>query len=604
MKTRSFVSGICILALLFLVGCGAGREFKGSTPVTVPDLREHIQTLASDEFEGRKSGERGNEKAAGYISSLFEQFGLKPGMPGGTYRQEFTFIARMTPDASSKLTVSSGGKTDEFVMEKDIRPYSFTADTSVSGPMLFAGYGITDSAKTHDEYAGVDAKGKIVIVFRNSYDGNDPHSPLADYATVRSKAFNAREHGAAGLIIVTGPVDDSAAGLAGFSQDRTFGTSGIALMTMRWTAFDRILASQKITSADLQKRLNETKKPGSFDLAGCTGTMQTRVNKIPGSTANIVGYIEGSDSVLKKEYVVIGAHFDHLGYGGEGSGSLAPDTVAIHHGADDNASGTSGLLELAQYFATQQQPLRRSLVFVAFSGEELGVLGSNYYVQHPPFPLQQTIAMINMDMIGRMRDSVVVVDGMGTSPKFEDLLRRSNTDSSIILKLKPDGYGPSDHASFYSKDIPVISFFTNIHSDYHKPSDTWDKIQYDDMEKVLGVASRVASELASADERPVFTKVQQTTPMRTGMRASLGIVPDYAEETAGLKISGTRAGSAAEKAGLLAGDIIIKMGGKDVKSIYDLTFLLGEFKPGDQIAIIVKRGTEEVTLQAVLDARK
>jgi hypothetical protein len=243
-------------------------------------------------------------------------------------------------------------------------------------------------------------------------------------------------------------------------------------------------------------------------------------------------------------------------------------------------------------------------VFAAFSGEELGVLGSNYYVQHPPFPLEQTVTMINMDMIGRMKESTLVVEGMGTSPKFEDLLKRNNHDSTLILKLKPDGYGPSDHASFYSKDIPVVFFFTNLHGDYHKPSDTWEKIRYDEMERVVGLVSRVATDLADATERPQFTKVQQTAPMTGGMRASLGIVPDYAEDTPGLKISGTRTGSAAEKAGLLAGDIIIKMGGKDVKSIYDLTFLLGEFKPGDHIAIVVKRGSEEVTLQAVLDSRK
>jgi aminopeptidase YwaD len=593
-----------VVALMLVIGCGTSKEFQGSPGIAVSDLREHVRTLASEEFEGRKSGERGNEQAARYISSLFRQFGLQPGLPAGSYDQEFSFISRMSPDASTQLQVTTSAGANTFLLEKDIRPYSFTADTLVSGPLVFAGYGITDSGRTHDDYEGLDVKGKIVVVFRNSPDGTDPHSPFANYATIRVKAFNAREHGAAGLIIVTGPLDDSTAGLANFSQDRTFGSSGIALISMRWTVLDRILVPSGRTSKELQQQLNESKKPASFDIPGTTGTLQTKVNKIPGTTANVIGYLEGSDSVLKKEYVVLGAHFDHLGYGGDGSGSLLPDTTAIHFGADDNASGSSGLLELAQYFASQGHHPRRTLVFAAFSGEELGVLGSNYYVQHPPFPLEQTVAMINMDMIGRMKESTLVVEGMGTSPKFEDLLKRNNHDSTLILKLKPDGYGPSDHASFYSKNIPVVFFFTNLHGDYHKPSDTWDKIRYDEMERVVGLVSRVTTDLADATERPQFTKVQQTAPMTGGMRASLGIVPDYAEDTPGLKISGTRTGSAAEKAGLLAGDIIIKMGGKDVKSIYDLTFLLGEFKPGDHIAIVVKRGSEEVTLQAVLDSRK
>jgi hypothetical protein len=294
--------------------------------------------------------------------------------------------------------------------------------------------------------------------------------------------------------------------------------------------------------------------------------------------------------------------------GGEGSGSLRPDTVAIHHGADDNASGTAGLMEVAQYLAAHRGRLKRSVVFTSFSGEELGVIGSEFYVQHPSLPLDRTVAMLNMDMIGRLKDSLLVVEGMGTSPSFEQLVRSENSDS-LQLRLKPDGYGPSDHASFYGKDLPVMFFFTNLHSDYHRPSDTWEKINYAGEEKVVKLVDRVAEELLNAPERPKFTKVLAASSMgtggdRQGVRVSLGVVPDYAEEVAGMKISGTRAGSAAEKAGLKGGDILISFGGKSVKNIYDFTYLLGEYKPGDVVKIIVKRGTEEVTLSATLEARK
>ncbi|MBI4811328.1 MAG: M28 family peptidase [Ignavibacteriales bacterium] len=340
---------------------------------------------------------------------------------------------------------------------------------------------------------------------------------------------------------------------------------------------------------------------------GSVISVRTEIEKITARSANVVGLIPGTDSSLNKEYLIIGAHFDHIGMGGEGSGSLKPDTLAPHHGADDNASGTAGLLELAQYFSAQRHMLKRSLLFIAFTGEELGVLGSDYYVKHPFMTLDKTIAMINMDMIGRMKDSILVVEGMGTSPKFEEIVKRHNIDS-LTLRLKPDGFGPSDQASFYKKDIPVIFFFTNLHSDYHKPSDTWDKINYSGEDKVVRLAARVISDLARDDQRPVFTKAA-STPMgmggdRQGARVSLGIIPDFAGDTPGMKISGTRPGSPAEKAGLKADDIIIKFGGKEVKNIYDFTYLLGQFKPGDEVEISVKRGSEEITLKATLAAKQ
>lgn len=318
---------------------------------------------------------------------------------------------------------------------------------------------------------------------------------------------------------------------------------------------------------------------------------------------NVVGIIPGSDPILKDEYIVIGAHFDHLGMGG--AGSLTPDTVAVHHGADDNASGTAGLLEAAEYLSWNRDSLRRSVLIASFSGEELGLLGSNYLVNHPVVPLRSMKVMINMDMVGRMSESKLVVEGIGTSPGFDSLLNALNADSLFDLSLKPDGYGPSDHASFYSKDIPVLFFFTNMHPDYHKPSDTWEKINYDGETQVINYVLDIVRELDRAPSAPAFVKVASSAGEgdRRPMRVTMGVIPDYADDGGGLKISGVRPEGPAEKAGLLAGDVIVKFGEKTVANIYDYMYVLQEHGPGDVVNVDVKRGEKVLSFKVTLTGR-
>jgi aminopeptidase YwaD len=320
-------------------------------------------------------------------------------------------------------------------------------------------------------------------------------------------------------------------------------------------------------------------------------------------SANVLGMIEGYDQSLKDEYLVIGAHFDHLGMGGQGS--LTPDTVAVHHGADDNASGSAGLLEAAENLAAERKSLRRSILFIGFSGEEMGLLGSNYFVNHPTIPLTGIKTMINMDMIGRIKENKLVVEGVGTSPGFEEMVTKLNADSTFDLSLKEGGYGPSDHSSFYGKDIPTLFFFTNLHEDYHKPSDTWDKINYEGETGVVRFVLKIARELDNAAEAPVFTKVTSSAPQGDArpMRVRLGVIPDYAEDVAGLKINGTQPDSPAEKGGLLGGDIIVKFGDKTIANIYDFTYVLQEHKPGDVVSVDVLRGEQTVTLTVTLGSR-
>jgi hypothetical protein len=600
-----FRTFVLVLLAVWLVGCASQPPAPSSPEITVPELQAHLQYLTSDRLAGRGSGTEGNRMAAEYIAAEFKRYGLLPAGDNGTYFQEFHFTSGIVAGPGNRVSATAGGQAISFTQEKDVRPLSFTMDTTVTSQVVFAGYGITDTSLAYDDYEGIDVRGKIVVILRYTPDGKNTSSKFFNQASLRTKAFNARERGAAAMILVTGPLDEETPSLSPLTYDRGMGTSGIAAVSMTSTACDKMLRAAGKDLRTMQSGINAAKKPASLLLDGVSMSIQTEIRKIQATSRNILALLKPGAANKVDETLVVGAHMDHLGMGGPGSGSLKPDTVAIHHGADDNASGTAGLLEMAQYLSSRASTLRRSVLFAAFSGEEIGLLGSDYYVKHPLVPLASTIGMINMDMIGRMKDSVLVVEGIGTSPGFDSLVRRSNTDPSIVLKLKQDGYGPSDHASFYSKDLPVLFFFTNLHDDYHRPSDTWEKINYADEQKVVALASRIAGELADADTRPAFTKVAASSSgERRDVRVSLGVVPDYAEEVVGMKISGTRAGSAAEKAGLKGGDIIIKFGKKEIKNIYDFTAVLGEYKPGDEVVIVVKRGTEEVSLTALLQGRQ
>jgi hypothetical protein len=379
-------------------------------------------------------------------------------------------------------------------------------------------------------------------------------------------------------------------------------------------------------------------------------TFSTEVVRREVSAWNVVGILDGSDPTLKNETIVIGAHYDHLGRGGEGS--LAPREGEIHHGADDNASGVAGVLELARIFSQQRPRPRRTIVFMAFSGEEEGLLGSNYYVNHPIMPLANTVAMINMDMIGRMKDNKLIVGGMGTAQEWRPVIAAANasermrvtatpetsgeiaktsssstssmgsgvpmvagingrpivsraTEKAFDLSFSEDGYGPSDHSSFYAKQVPVLFFWTGTHEDYHKPTDTADKINYDDEVRILSLVSRVVHDIDSNDKRPVYTVAKsESTGRSTGFRVYLGTIPNYADSSDGLLLDGVRDDSPAAKAGIKAGDKIVKLAGRDVRNVYDYTAALGEMKAGQEYEVELLRGGERLKLTITPAARK
>ena len=360
-------------------------------------------------------------------------------------------------------------------------------------------------------------------------------------------------------------------------------------------------------SKNVKNKSIKSKSPKSFTVGGISLSTKVDLQELHAIGENVIGYLEGNDEILKNEVIIIGAHYDHLGYGGEGSGSLKPDTIAIHPGADDNASGTSCLLELAQAMSHQQKKLKRSMLFISFTGEEIGLLGSNYYVKHPSIPLEKCITMLNMDMIGRLNNQTLLIFGTGTSSSFDSLIQTHNRDSLFTLKLNKDGYGPSDNSSFYSKNIPILNFFTDLHQDYHKPTDTYEKLNYKGLQQIGQYIESIILDLDKMSEPPKYVAVdsqKSSNYHRQNIRVYVGTIPDFSEHTEGYKISGVREGSPAAKAGLQGGDIIVKFGKVEIKNIQDYTYAINEYKAGDIVIVLIKRGAEIYTMKVVLESKK
>jgi len=598
------------LALLLLLPAALAAQ-QGESTITAADIRTHIRYLASDELGGRGTGSPGNVLAAQYIARLLREWGLEPMGDSGTYFQHFTFVAGVRAGSGNALRAEGGalpGGAITGTPDADFRPLGFSRNGTVSGPLAFAGYGITSADSSYNDYRNLDCSGRIVILLRYSPDGSDPHGALSRYSAFQTKTRIAREHGAVGLIVVTGPADESEDRLMPLRHDQSFANAGIPCICVRREFVNRLIAPSGWTAGAVQDSIRAHNASVAFPVPNVTVTLTADVEQTTEPTANVVAGLPSPDPALKDQAVVVGAHFDHLGMGGEGSGSLQPDTVAIHHGADDNASGTAGLLELAHAFAGQRAALGRSLVFTFFSGEELGTLGSEYYVNHPAVPLERTAAMVNMDMIGRLTGKALTVNGTGTSPAWGEILDRESADSAFAIARVPDGYGPSDHAQFYGKDIPVLFFFTGSHADYHRPSDTWDKINYPGEEKVVRLVYRVVGDIDRASARPAFTKAASAPQAgggdTRGFRTTLGIIPEYGYSGDGMKISVVRPGGPAEKAGLKAGDVIVGMAGKKIVNIYDYMEMLGKLKAGDRADLVVMREGRQIACTAEMAGRK
>lgn len=557
---------------------------KSVPSITVDELSYHVRWLSSDELEGRRTGTKANDVAAEYIAREFKRYGLKPAGEDG-YFQSFSVVTGVELGKNNRFAVNDEAKT----LGKDFTPFSFSSNGTASGEVIFVGYGISAPQKQHDDYSGIKLDGRIALAVSGHPGSDDPHSEFTSMASIRSKALFAREAGARALLVVNPEMKE----LYELRYDGSPSNAGIIVLSISKAVADDIVRERDYTIDSLVSGM-KSKEYITF-TTGVNVDVDASVELVRKNTRNVIGKLEGSDAAARERFIVVGAHFDHLGWGESGS-LYKGETPMIHNGADDNASGTAGMLELAQHFAAK--PPKHSMVFMGFSGEEMGLLGSAHWVNKPTVPLSNITAMINLDMIGRLPDSTrkLHVQGIGTSPLWKALVEKLNEPYKFQLALIDDGQGSSDHSSFYMKDIPVLFFFTGLHSDYHRPSDDFETLNLRGQHDVTRYVAEILGRVDGESEKIAFTKVQKKEQQVRGFNVYVGTIPDYGWQEEGFRISGTSPGGPAEKAGLKEGDVIIKFGSTTIKNIYDYMNALSQHKPEEDVPVVVKRGSETVTL--------
>ncbi len=612
--------GILFLLGLFLLSGPTAAAISGTKglasaeeAIRAENLIEKIHDLASPEKEGRGSGTPGEARAADYIAREFRKIGLKPAGDGESYFQSFDITLGVRLGKDNRLTLETDGQPISYQPGVAFTPFGFSDEGSLSGEVVFVGYGITAPELNYDDYAGIDVKEKIVLVMTHEPQEKNSQSPFRRpeafrYTEVRYKAWNAREHGAKGMILVTDPNSH------GSEREELFAIRGggsasagiVAVNALRKAADEALRPAGKELS-DLQKQIDQTLTPRSFPLRGVTAHLQINLIREKGRAKNVVGILPGKGPKVRQEAIVIGAHYDALGHGGEHS--LAPDHYGeIHPGADDNASGVAGMLSLAQAFALSGSG--RTLVFVAFSGEEIGLLGSAHYVNHPAWPMEKSAVMVNLDMIGRLDREQVYIMGVDSARELRSVVQEAARGLDLRLNFSGDGYGPSDHTSFYAKGTPVLMFFTGPHSDYHRPSDTLDKINRKGLEEVVRLVFRSVTKLDSRSEPLTFMRTESSSRVggedrQSGYGAYFGSIPDFSElSMPGVRLTGVRPGSPAEKAGLQAGDVVVRFAGTTIRNLDDLSLALRSKRPGDRVEFVYLRDGAELKAGATLGERR
>lgn len=622
-----------------------------------------VKVLASDDYEGRGVGTDGLNLAADYITQQFTKAGLNVTAENGDAYQDFEINDGSRLGSPNTLTLHGpNGKDLALKYDRDFRTCAFGGSGTFDAPLVFVGYGIAASEASYDDYADIDVKGKVVLIMRRNPKQADPHGPFAvahgisRHAALTTKVSQAFSHGAAAVLIVNDPYTGRTGSTELLQQVETaekqaaaakekleaaqpatdelkhqliqaqdhlrqvkailaeyvadplmeFGYGGtrsgksIPCFQITIEACHQILLESTGGSLEeLEAQIDKSGQPSSRELKGWSAQGQASVEPIRIPVKNVIGVLAG-EGPHRDETIIIGAHYDHLGRGGEGSLASPATAGEIHNGADDNASGTAGLLELARRLA-QLKPLPRRIVFIAFTGEERGLLGSVQYAESPLFPLDQTIAMFNMDMIGRMEENKLVVFGTGTSSRWDALVDRLAKQDHIEVSKKPEGFGPSDHATFYGKEIPVLHLFTGTHSDYHRPSDDWEKINAPDMKRIIDFLEAIVLDTAREPERPDYIKIAGTASIdRAGSRPYFGSIPDFGKEAEGYALQGVSPDSPAEKAGLKGGDVIIQIGTHRVGGLDDFDLALRNYKPGEQVDVVILRDGQKKTLHVTL----
>ncbi len=568
---------------------------------------EDVKVLTEPKMQGRGDGTKGLSRAAKYIEGEYRRLGLEPAGVDGSYRQPFTVTTGATLKGRNHLVVRENGKERQLKLNQDYIPLSFSSVGTVSGPLVFAGYGASADEFGYDDYMHFDVRDKIVVVLRyepatfeekSGRQGKTLHSHLI------IKAINAKMHGARAVLLVNGRLDPKEEDvLVRFGSQAGPEDAGIPIVQVKNAAAEEWFKAAGKSLLDVQAAIDREGRPQSFAFpVGMQVNLAVNIERTHARVNNILAYLPGKTD----EYVILGAHYDHLGYGN--ASSLAPSQIGkLHPGADDNASGTAGVLELARLLAPEKGKLERGVLFMSFAGEEIGLLGSADWVKEPTRPLDKAVAMINLDMIGRPKNGKIYVGGVGTGSTFRPLVEQAAKDQGLTAEISAGGYAARDHTSFLPKKIPVLFVFSGLHSDYHKPSDTWEKIEPEAAAKVVDMVEEIATNVDNAAQRPQFVKVEmESAPMGGGGGYGpwFGSVPDFGEIPNGVKFADVTPGSPAAKAGFKAGDILVQFGEMPIKNLYDFTFALRKHKVGDEVEVTVLRDGQAVKAKVILGQRK
>ena len=574
-------------------------------------LRAAVGWLAAPEREGRGPGTAGIEQAADWVAGRFGEIGLDTTVVGDSAYQRFpvTLEARLGPPDTNVVELvgppGADGRPEvrRLVVGEDFTPLAAGGSGEFDLPLVFAGFGITAPKEGYDDYSPLGSKGAsgaAVIVLRQEPQKDDPHSVFdgnqaSQHAALTRKVANASEHEAGGLVFCNDVADPDDA-LMAFDRagDGSERRTMPVLHVRRSVIAPLVEAGLGRTLAEIERTIDEKLEPQAAAIPAWRIRGRVTIERTEAESRNVLALLPGTDG---REVVVLGAHYDHLGFGGPNS--AAPGETAVHHGADDNASGTAMLVEVARMLAARG-PFPRTILFVAFSGEERGLLGSAHYTANAAAPLADTVAMVNLDMVGRLEGDKIVVHGTGTGTGLESLVDRLVSTHGLEAAKEPGGFGPSDHSSFYARKIPVLHLFTGSHSDYHRPTDTADKINYGGMVRIAGLVADLVEQLATAAERPAYVEVASKMFARGGDRPYFGSIPDFGKPGKGYAITGVTKDSPAARGGLQGGDVIVRLADSAVTGLEDFDSALRKHKGGDTIAVVVLRAGAEVVLEVTL----